>query len=139
MADSETLHPPRLAPIFANTPSAPGTPVHSIQTIRRKSAGHSGPLTKILVANRGVSIISIPDLIISPISNIIGSCIHTHRAYTHCRKSPSVFSVLPMNWQCTQSRFTPLRIACLPIVKRSVTSALDVVKTRYLTRSPFIN
>ncbi|KAG1760840.1 carbamoyl-phosphate synthase L chain, ATP binding domain-containing protein [Suillus occidentalis] len=27
--------------------------VHSIQTMRRKSAGHSGPLTKILVANRG--------------------------------------------------------------------------------------
>ncbi|GJE91041.1 pyruvate carboxylase [Phanerochaete sordida] len=56
MADptaSGTLHPPRLAPIFAVTPSAPGTPVHSIQTMRRKSAGHSGPLTKILVANRG--------------------------------------------------------------------------------------
>lgn len=53
--DSGTLHPPRLAPIFAVTPSAPGTPVHSIQTMRRKSAGHSGPLTKILVANRGVS------------------------------------------------------------------------------------
>ena len=52
---SGTLHPPRLAPIFAVTPSAPGTPVHSIQTMRRKSAGHSGPLTKILVANRGVS------------------------------------------------------------------------------------
>lgn len=48
-----TLHPPRLAPIFAATPSAPGTPVHSIQTMRRKSAGHGGPLTKILVANRG--------------------------------------------------------------------------------------
>ena len=50
-----TLHPPRLAAMFAVTPSAPGTPVHSIQTMRRKSAGHSGPLTKILVANRGVS------------------------------------------------------------------------------------
>ncbi|KAI0296007.1 pyruvate carboxylase [Russula brevipes] len=48
-----TLHPPRLASIFAATPSAPGTPVHSIQTMRRKSAGHGGPLTKILVANRG--------------------------------------------------------------------------------------
>ena len=48
------LHPPRLAPLFAVTPSAPGTPVHSIQTMRRKSAGHGGPLTKILVANRGV-------------------------------------------------------------------------------------
>ncbi|KAF9648897.1 pyruvate carboxylase [Thelephora ganbajun] len=47
------LHPPRLAPIFAASPSAPGTPVHSIQTVRRKAAGHSGPLTKILVANRG--------------------------------------------------------------------------------------
>ncbi|KAL1712306.1 carbamoyl-phosphate synthase L chain, ATP binding domain-containing protein [Schizophyllum commune] len=48
-----TLHPPRLGPLFAGTPSAPGTPVHSIQTMRRKAAGHSGPLTKILVANRG--------------------------------------------------------------------------------------
>ncbi|KAG1869587.1 hypothetical protein F4604DRAFT_1881457 [Suillus subluteus] len=47
------LHPPRLAHTFVGTPSAPGTPVHSIQTMRRKSAGHSGPLTKILVANRG--------------------------------------------------------------------------------------
>ena len=40
--------------MFAVTPSGPGTPVHSIQTMRRKAAGHSGPLTKILVANRGV-------------------------------------------------------------------------------------
>ncbi|THH32391.1 hypothetical protein EUX98_g1810 [Antrodiella citrinella] len=48
-----TLHPPRLAHTFAVSPSAPGTPVHSIQTMRRKAAGHSGPLTKILVANRG--------------------------------------------------------------------------------------
>ncbi|KAI0716006.1 pyruvate carboxylase [Cerioporus squamosus] len=52
-ASSGTLHPPRLAAMFAGTPSAPGTPVHSIQTMRRKAAGHSGPLTKILVANRG--------------------------------------------------------------------------------------
>lgn len=36
-------------------PSLPGTPVHSINTMRRKASGHSGPLTKILVANRGVS------------------------------------------------------------------------------------
>lgn len=43
--------------MFAGSPSAPGTPVHSIQTMRRKAAGHSGPLTKILVANRGVRII----------------------------------------------------------------------------------
>ncbi|KAI6112863.1 hypothetical protein F5141DRAFT_1272766 [Pisolithus sp. B1] len=50
---TETLHPPRLAHTFIGTPSAPSTPVHSIQTMRRKSAGHSGPLTKILVANRG--------------------------------------------------------------------------------------
>jgi pyruvate carboxylase len=53
MSSSQMLHPPRLAPIFATSPSAPGTPVHSIQTVRRKAAGHSGPLTKILVANRG--------------------------------------------------------------------------------------
>ncbi|PVG03133.1 putative pyruvate carboxylase [Serendipita vermifera] len=49
-----SLFPPRLAAQFApGTPSAPGTPVHSISTIRRKAAGHHGPLTKILVANRG--------------------------------------------------------------------------------------
>lgn len=52
--DSNALHPPRLAPMFARSPTNPGTPVHSIQTMRRKSAGHGGPLTKILVANRGV-------------------------------------------------------------------------------------
>lgn len=54
MAAQNTLHPPRLAEMFATSPSAPGTPVHSIQTMRRKAAGHGGPLTKILVANRGV-------------------------------------------------------------------------------------
>ncbi|PPQ65879.1 hypothetical protein CVT24_011210 [Panaeolus cyanescens] len=53
MAAQNTLHPPRLAAMFAGSPSAPGTPVHSIQTMRRKAAGHGGPLTKILVANRG--------------------------------------------------------------------------------------
>lgn len=53
-APSQSLHPPRLAHTFVVTPSAPGTPVHNIQTMRRKAAGHSGPLTKILVANRGV-------------------------------------------------------------------------------------
>ncbi|KAH7913063.1 carbamoyl-phosphate synthase L chain, ATP binding domain-containing protein [Hygrophoropsis aurantiaca] len=52
-APTSTLHPPRLTHTFITSPSAPGTPVHSIQTMRRKSAGHSGPLTKILVANRG--------------------------------------------------------------------------------------
>ena len=51
---TSSLHPPRLAGTFAGTPSVPGTPVHSIQSMRRKAAGHSGPLTKILVANRGV-------------------------------------------------------------------------------------
>ena len=43
--------------MFAASPSAPGTPVHSIQTMRRKAAGHGGPLTKILVANRGVRVL----------------------------------------------------------------------------------
>ncbi|KAG9312900.1 pyruvate carboxylase [Chiua virens] len=52
-APSQSLHPPRLAHTFIGSPSAPGTPVHNIQTMRRKAAGHSGPLTKILVANRG--------------------------------------------------------------------------------------
>ena len=57
-ASTTSLHPPRLAAIFAGTPSAPGTPVHSIQSMRRKAAGHGGPLTKILVANRGVRCVS---------------------------------------------------------------------------------
>ncbi|KAJ7180422.1 pyruvate carboxylase [Mycena filopes] len=48
----DSLHPPRLGS-FSAFPSAPGTPVHSIQSMRRKGAGHSGPLPKILVANRG--------------------------------------------------------------------------------------
>ncbi|KAF8742508.1 hypothetical protein AX14_003909 [Amanita brunnescens Koide BX004] len=52
-SQSAMLHPARLAATFAGIPSAPGTPVHSIQAMRRKAAGHSGPLTKILVANRG--------------------------------------------------------------------------------------
>ena len=51
-ASGNTLHLPHLAPMFAVSPSVPGTPVHSIQTMHRKAAGHSGPLTKILVANR---------------------------------------------------------------------------------------
>ncbi|KLO19030.1 pyruvate carboxylase [Schizopora paradoxa] len=50
---TDTLHPPRLANLFAVTPSAPGTQVHSINSMRRKTAGHGGPLAKILVANRG--------------------------------------------------------------------------------------
>lgn len=59
---SDMLHPPRLASIFAATPSVPGTPVHSIHTMRRKAAGHNGPLTKILVANRGVRLDSYPSV-----------------------------------------------------------------------------
>jgi pyruvate carboxylase len=62
-----TLYPPRLAGQFApGTPSAPGTPVHSIQTLRRKSAGHHGPLTKILVANRGVSCLTLYSIASGP-------------------------------------------------------------------------
>ncbi|QRW17105.1 carbamoyl-phosphate synthase [Rhizoctonia solani] len=33
--------------------SIPGTPIHTIHSMRRKGAGHHGPLTKLLVANRG--------------------------------------------------------------------------------------
>jgi pyruvate carboxylase len=55
LEEEQMLHPPRLTEMFATTPSVPGTPVHSIQTVRRKVAGHHGPLTKVLVANRGVS------------------------------------------------------------------------------------
>lgn len=67
----ETLHPARLASIFAVTPSTPGTPVHSIQSMRRKAAGHGGPLTKILVANRGVRCVSFFKRY-SPVENING-------------------------------------------------------------------
>ncbi|TYJ59072.1 pyruvate carboxylase [Cryptococcus floricola] len=36
-----------------SAPTAPGTPVHTIHGLRKKQAGHSGPLKKVLVANRG--------------------------------------------------------------------------------------
>ncbi|GJJ11273.1 hypothetical protein Clacol_005505 [Clathrus columnatus] len=45
-----------LLPIFPLTPddrSPTSSPLHSIHAIRRKAAGHFGPLTKVLVANRG--------------------------------------------------------------------------------------
>ena len=80
-----TLHPPRLASIFAGTPSAPGTPVHSIQSMRRKAAGHGGPLTKILVANRGVHCFFFFFEFIPPLKILMD------------RKSLSVYSELLMN------------------------------------------
>ena len=105
MASSDTLHPPRLSELFAGSPSAPGTPVHSIQTMRRKSAGHGGPLTKILVANRGVSLFS-------PFFAIL--------VLMYPRKLLSVSSELPMSCRCTLSPSSRTRIAYLPIAKRSV-------------------
>lgn len=81
---TSSLHPPRLAGTFAGTPSAPGTPVHSIQSMRRKAAGHSGPLTKILVANRGVHF-NFFFKFIPPLKNLM------------VRKSLSVYSELLMN------------------------------------------
>ena len=99
------LHPPRLAPIFATSPSAPGTPVHSIQTVRRKAAGHSGPLTKILVANRGVSPYNVPEIV------------QLDRIYP--RKSRFAFFVQPMNWLCTPLLSILSKIAYLPIARRS--------------------
>ena len=105
-APSSTLHPPRLAPIFAGSPSAPGTPVHSIQTMRRKAAGHGGPLTKILVANRGVR----RDRLFPHIAS--NNAIH--------RKSPSEFFEPPMSLQCTPLPSIPMKIAYRPIVRRSV-------------------
>lgn len=51
---STSMHPRFPVTPGPGSPSASSTPVHSIQTIRRKAAGHHGPLTKILVANRGV-------------------------------------------------------------------------------------
>ena len=85
MAASSSLHPPRLAATFAGTPSAPGTPVHSIQSMRRKAAGHSGPLTKILVANRGVRTVSFLFEFIALLKFLMA------------RKSLSVYSELLMN------------------------------------------
>jgi hypothetical protein len=79
------LHPARLAATFAGIPSAPGTPVHSIQTMRRKAAGHSGPLTKILVANRGVRL---DHLGIDVCKTILS------------RKLPFEYSALRMNLPC---------------------------------------
>ncbi|KAK8844019.1 pyruvate carboxylase [Kwoniella newhampshirensis] len=35
------------------TPGSPSTPDHTIHGLRKKQAGHSGPLKKVLVANRG--------------------------------------------------------------------------------------
>jgi hypothetical protein len=99
------LHPPRLAHTFVGTPSAPGTPVHSIQTMRRKSAGHSGPLTKILVANRGVRFD--PFIWVSP-----------SLRYLIYRKSLSESSVPLMSSLCTPSRSTRMRIVSRLIVRR---------------------
>jgi hypothetical protein len=107
-----TLHPPRLAPIFATTPSVPGTPVHSIQTMRRKSAGHSGPLTKILVANRGVRFHHELDAY-----NSIPSIF---------RKSQSAYSVPPMSSRCTPLRSTHTKIGCPLIVKRYAALLADL-------------
>ena len=109
-SSSATLHPPRLAAIFAGSPSAPGTPVHSIQTMRRKAAGHAGPLTKILVANRGVSTISPSVMSIS--------LIRYYPRYMRLRKSPFVSSERLTSWPCTLSRSTHMRIDYLLIVKR---------------------
>ncbi|KIJ32096.1 hypothetical protein M422DRAFT_214108 [Sphaerobolus stellatus SS14] len=50
---ASSMHPRFPLTPSGGTPSAGSTPVHSINTIRRKDAGHHGPLTKILVANRG--------------------------------------------------------------------------------------
>lgn len=109
-AATSTLHPPRLASIFAVTPSAPGTPVHSIQTMRRKAAGHQGPLTKILVANRGVR---------RPIY-FPWWYVFTHPPWRAPRKSPSVCSVLPTNSRCTPSLSFPLRIGSPHTVRRYI-------------------
>jgi len=105
MPSSQMLHPPRLAPIFATSPSAPGTPVHSIQTVRRKAAGHSGPLTKILVANRGVSPSGTPET--GQLNGI------------YPRKLRFAFFVRPMSWLCTPLLSILLKIAYPPIAKRS--------------------
>ena len=109
---AQSLHPPRLAPIFAGTPSAPGTPVHSIQTMRRKSAGHSGPLTKILVANRGVRVSSLLEVYLSSSDPLDASF------YVDTRKSLFVSSVPPTSSRCTPSRSTRSRIVSLLTVKR---------------------
>ena len=120
MPSSQMLHPPRLAPIFATSPSAPGTPVHSIQTVRRKAAGHSGPLTKILVANRGVSPHSTPEMV--------------QPNWIHPRKLRFEFFVRPMNWLCTPLLSILSKIAYLPIAKRSAYLLLFICKVHFNPR-----
>ena len=111
------LHPPRLAPIFATSPSAPGTPVHSIQTVRRKAAGHSGPLTKILVANRGVS----------PPQR--SRTVQLNWIYP--RKSRFAFFVRLMSWLCTPLLSIPSKIAYLLIARRSAYLVLFTRKAHF--------
>ena len=107
--EEQTLHPARLAPMFDRTPSIPGTPVHSIQTVRRAAAKHDGPLTKILVANRGVSMHILPVLrlrhsqlmpVASPhrLSEMNG---HLTSPLNHPRKLLFEYSELLMNLLCT--------------------------------------
>jgi pyruvate carboxylase len=101
---ASSLHPRFPLTPSGGSPSASSTPVHSIQTLRRKSAGHHGPLTKILVANRGVRH-----------HNEQESKPSTDRL---SRKSLSEYSEPPMSWQCTPSLSSRMRIACRLTDKR---------------------
>lgn len=100
--------------MFAVTPSAPGTPVHSIQTMRRKSAGHSGPLPKILVANRGVSPF-FSSLMLVTLTSRRWMC---SLSLIFHRKLLSVSFVLHTSLRCIQLPFTPSRIVSQLIVRR---------------------
>lgn len=108
------------API-PSTPSVslPGTPVHSIQTVRRRIAGHHGPLTKILVANRGVrhsnQILSVLSLMLT-IENL--KPIMLVRALAITRKLRFASSERRMNSRCIQLLFTHTKIDSLLIDKR---------------------
>ncbi|KZV61634.1 pyruvate carboxylase [Peniophora sp. CONT] len=87
------LHPPRLAHIFAGTPSVPGTPVHSIQTMRRKQAGHSGHLTKILVANRGEIAIRVFRTAHELVMHTVAIYSHEDRMSAHRQKADEAYQV----------------------------------------------
>lgn len=63
----------------------------NVQSIRRQTAGHRGPLQKILVANRGVSGQVV----------FLHTLIPSHISMNLCRKSRSGSLERLTNWPCT--------------------------------------
>jgi len=141
-------------PHVPSTPSVslPGTPVHSIQTVRRRIAGHHGPLTKILVANRGVRPSSSAVLCPCLCLRNLCLCLPLHpptvlptqrkrkmehgkykivvwlHVYTIAisRKSRFAFSERHMNWRCIQWLYTHTKIDSLLIDKRYVSCCDEI-------------